>query len=164
MVESVAQKSDITKLRKRIKLFFGLVIILVIIIAVLVSLMLWPIRSQMSTHSSQYTPPNLEECIEKSTVIFYCTNEISYQTLKYRISKIMFIDEKVNFPYSEGELYTDMNMKVKPNIGYGEGRIVLLSGTPQKTIQSFTVLDGLIRSFDNISIEEFSTKVKSLKN
>ena len=109
-------------------------------------------------------PPSMIESIEKASMIFLCKTEIEDRTAKYRISEILYKDREYEFSYELGDFFPRLQQQVEQGFHYGEGRVVILSPRGPTVFQNLQIMRGKIAGFNDISVDDFIQKVKSVKH
>jgi len=119
--------------------------------------------------SPDFNPPTFEDFIKSSRVVFTCTTENEGDYIRFKIDRILYKRENVEFPYHIGEIYGDMSEKKRPNMYYADGRLVFLCDGPV-VMGSFPIREGEVKPYHGtnshkvLSIEEISELIKSYKN
>ena len=108
-------------------------------------------------------PPTMEASIKSSNLIFKCENKIQGDTLECFVEEIIYIDENFDFPFSVGDSYPPLKNKVENNTNYGSGNVVLLSPKSRISARYVPIYNGIIKGFDNITVQEFIDTVKEIK-
>jgi len=108
-------------------------------------------------------PPTMEESIKSANLIFKCANKISGGTLECFIEDIIFKDASSDFPFEVGDSYLPMKSKTENNTQYGSGNVVLLSPKSRISKRSVPIYNGILRGFDNITVQEFINTVNKIK-
>ena len=109
-------------------------------------------------------PPSMIESIENASMIFICKTEIEDETVKYRISEIVYKDREYEFQYELGDYFPRLQQQIEQGIHYGEGRVVILSSRGPTVFQNLQIMRGGIAGFNGISLEDFIQRVKAIKN
>ena len=113
--------------------------------------------------------PTLEESIKSSKVIFTCATEDEGKYIRFRIDRILFQIDDYDFPYNIGEIYGDLSEKKRPNMHYGDGRLLFICDGPI-SMRSFTIRNDEIKPYDGddsykvMSIKEISELIKMYRN
>jgi hypothetical protein len=108
--------------------------------------------------------PSMSESIKKASVIFICKTVIESETVKYRISEIIYKDDEYDFPYSLGAYYPKLQRPIETGIHYGEGRVVILSSKGPIVSQNLQIMGGTIPGFEGITVDDFNKNVKKIKD
>jgi hypothetical protein len=118
-----------------------------------------------STSANKYNnPPSLEESIENASMIFLCKKEIHGKVIKYMIDRIIYKDDNYTFPYEVGNYFPRLQQYVEEDIYDGEGQVVILSSKSNVPFQSALIIQGVLRGFNNIKVEDFIKKIQAMKH
>jgi hypothetical protein len=116
-----------------------------------------------------FETPTFEDAIKSAKVIFTCTAEDDEKYIRFRIGRILSKNDDYKFPYKTGEIYGDFSEKKRPNVYYGDGRLVfILEGSV--SMRSYTIMNGEIKPYrgDNshkvMSINEVSELINTYRN
>ena len=137
--------------------------ILIVIIAILTSLVIFlSIKiadykiGVFSIGANKYNnPPSLEESIENASMIFLCKKEIHGEVIKYMIDRIIYKDDNY---------VPRLQQYVEEGIYNSEGQVVILSSKSNVPFQSALIIQGVLRGFNNIKVEDFIKKVQTMKH
>ncbi len=119
--------------------------------------------------SPDFNPPTFEDSIKSSRIIFTCITENEGNHIRFKIDRILYKRDNVEFPYHIGEIYGDMSEKKRPNMDYADGRLVFLCDGPI-VMRSLPIRNGEVKPYREknshkvLSIKEISELIKSYKN
>ena len=109
-------------------------------------------------------PPSMEKSIEDASMVFLCKTVIHGDIVKYRIDKIIYKDEKYEFPYGIGDFFPRLQKDYDKNVYPGEGQVVILSSKPPTMFRSILIMNGALPGFNGISLDDFIVKFNAIKN
>lgn len=142
-----------------------LLIVSNVVLAILVLFLLYKVIGyNLTVVNFDFAPPQtMEANIKSSNLIFKCENKIIGDTLECFVEEILYKDENFVFPFSIGDSYPPLKKKIEKNTRYGSGNVVLLTPKLRTSARYVPIYNGILKGFDNITIDEFIETVKKIK-
>jgi hypothetical protein len=116
-----------------------------------------------------WEPQTFEKSIKTANVIFTCETEDEGKYIRFRVDRILYKNNDYKFPYNIGEIYGDLSDKKRPNMYYGDGRLLFLFDGPI-VMRSYTIINDEIKphrgddSYKVMSIKEISNLINMYRN
>jgi hypothetical protein len=107
-----------------------------------------------------------EEYVRESSGVLFCEATQSGTQVQFRVSRIIYVRPKTDLPYAVGDTMPSLDKVLgeEPLPSTGDGRLVFMRGSPAKWHSAMNMRSGKILGFGNMSIEEFTSRVKTANN
>jgi hypothetical protein len=102
-----------------------------------------------------WTGLTLEEKIKRSSIIVITEYKADGGKLKAIVKEIRKLKPEAVFHYQVGDEYGPMSVTPKENTTYGDGSVVLLTGSPAKMREAYGIYGGSITGLDEMPLSKF---------